>query len=91
MNFELDFKMIDDPTINLTYYGEYIYSNIVFIAPSHNEEFAKKSEIRIPGLLKFLDDGHDILILSDKDTGNFLRKFVTEFGVDYDDYVKLIK
>jgi hypothetical protein len=91
MNFELDFKMIDDPTIKLTYFGEYLYSNIIFFTPSYSEEFSKKSEIKIPSLLKFFDDGHDILIFGDKDVGNFMRKFVTEFGVDFDDYDSQIR
>ena len=29
MNFELDFRMIDDPSIKLTDFGEYIYTNII--------------------------------------------------------------
>jgi oligosaccharyltransferase complex subunit beta len=91
MNFELDFKMIDDPTIKLTYFGEYLYNNIVFFAPSYTEEFSKKSDIKITTLLKFFDDGHDIIIFGDKDVGNFLRKFVNEFGVDFDDYESQIK
>jgi len=38
--------------------------------------------------LKYFDDGHDIMIFADKTVGSFLRKFVTEFGVDFDDSVK---
>lgn len=91
MNFELDFKMVDDPSIKLTYYGEYLYTNIVFFAPSFSEEFSKKSEIKIANLLKFFDDGHDIIIFGDQGVGNFLRKFVTEFGVDFDDYDSQVK
>jgi hypothetical protein len=37
--------------------------------------------------LKYFDEGHDIMIFGSKDAGNFLRKFVNEFGVDFDDYV----
>jgi len=37
MNFDLDFKMIDDPKIKLSYFGEYLYNNIIFFAPSYNE------------------------------------------------------
>jgi hypothetical protein len=37
MNFELDFKMIDDPNIKLTYFGEYLYNNLIFFAPTYNE------------------------------------------------------
>lgn len=91
MNFELDFKMIDDPTIKLTNFGEYIYSNIIYFAPSYNEEFSKKSDIKISTLLKFFDDGHDLMIFGGNTVGNFLRKFVTEFGVDFDDYDSHVK
>lgn len=91
MNFDLDFKMITDTTIQLTYFGEYLYSNIIFFAPSYNEEFVKKSDIKISSLLKFFDDGHDIIIFGDSNIGNFLRKFVTEFGVDFDDYDSQIR
>lgn len=28
------------------------------------------------------------MIFADKTVGSFLRKFVTEFGMDFDDYVK---
>ena len=51
-------------------------------------DFSKKTEIKIKNLLKYFDDGHDIMIFADKTVGSFLRKFVTEFGVDFDDYVK---
>ncbi len=91
MNFDLDFKMIDDPTIRLTNFGEYMYSNIIFFAPSYNEEFSKKSDIKVSSLLKFFDDGHDIMIFGGVSVGNFLRKFVTEFGVDFDDYDSRVK
>jgi hypothetical protein len=54
-------------------------------------DFSKKTELKIKSLLKFFDDGHDIMIFADKSVGSFLRKFVTEFGVDFDDYVKIKK
>jgi hypothetical protein len=47
----------------------------------------QKSDIKITNLLKFFDEGHDIMIFASRDVGNFLRKFVNEFGVDFDDYV----
>jgi oligosaccharyltransferase complex subunit beta len=91
MDFELDFKMIDDPSIKLTNFGEYMYSNIIYFAPTYNEEFSSKSDIKISSLLKFFDEGHDIMIFGSKSVGNFLRKFVTEFGVDFDDYETRVK
>jgi hypothetical protein len=94
MGFELNFKMIDDPSIKLTYFGEYLYNNVIFFAPTYNDgnnyinlDFSKTSDIKITTLLKYLDEDHDIMIFGSKDVGNFLRKFVNEFGVDFDDYV----
>ena len=37
MGFELDYKMIDDPNIKLTYFGEYLYNNVIYFAPTYNE------------------------------------------------------
>ena len=89
MNFELDFRMIDDPSIKLTDFGEYIYTNIIYFSPSFLK--AKRNEISIQNLLKFIDEGHDILIFANKDSGSFIRTFVNEFGVDFDDYDSQVK
>lgn len=91
MGYDIDFKMIDDNDIKLTYFGEYLYTNIIYMASSFNEEASKQNEIKIPNLLKFIDEGHDILIFADKHAGNFIRKFSNEFGVDFDDYNSRIK
>lgn len=80
--------MIDDPSIKLTYFGEYLYNAIIFMAPSYTEDLKRKNEIKIPYLLQFLDDHHDIMIFGDKNTGQFIRKLVNEFHVDFDDYVR---
>jgi oligosaccharyltransferase complex subunit beta len=89
MNFELDFRMIDDPSIKLTDFGEYIYTNIIYFSPSFSK--LKRNEISIQNLLKFIDEGHDMLIFANKDSGSFIRNFVNEFGVDFDDYDSQVK
>ena len=89
MNFELDFRMIDDPSIKLTDFGEYIYTNIIYFSPSFSK--LKRNEISIQNLLKFIDEGHDMLIFANKDSGSFIRTFVNEFGVDFDDYDSQVK
>jgi hypothetical protein len=35
MGYEIDFKMATDKDIKLTNYGEYIYENIIFFAPTY--------------------------------------------------------
>ena len=91
MGYLLEFKMIDDSDIKLTYFGEYLYTNIIYMASSFNEDISKKNDIQIQTLLKYLDDGHDMLLFANKDVGNFLRKLSNEFGVDFDDYDSQIK
>jgi oligosaccharyltransferase complex subunit beta len=93
MNFELDFKMIDDRDIKLTYFDQFIYSNIIFFAPSYNGNISTNSDggIKIENILKFFDAGHDIMIFGSHQAGGYVRKLVNEFGSDFDDYDTKIK
>ena len=61
------------------------------MASSFNEDLSKKNDIQIQTLLKYLDDGHDMLLFANKEVGSFLRKLANEFGVDFDDYDSQIK
>jgi oligosaccharyltransferase complex subunit beta len=87
LDLELEIKLIDDPSIQLTNFGEYIYQNIIFFAPTFSDDLAKKNELTIPNILKFIDKGHNIMIFTNYESGNYVRKLVTEFGADFDDYV----
>lgn len=87
MNIDLDFKMIDDPSIKLTYFGEYLYDNIIFAAPSFTPEYTYKGDVKIQNFVKFFDDGHDIMIFGGTENGSFIRSLVNEFGSDFDNYV----
>jgi oligosaccharyltransferase complex subunit beta len=89
MGYELDFKMANDKEIKLTNFGEYIYENIIFFAPTYVD--SKKNEITVDKLLKFIDDGHDLMIFGSSDAGKFIRNLVNEFGADFDDYDSLVK
>ena len=75
MNNDIYFKMIDDPDIKLTNFGEYIYNNIIYFAPSYND-ISRKNEISITNLLQFIDDGHDLMIFGNEESGAFIRKLV---------------
>ena len=89
MGYEIDFKMANDKEIKLTNYGEYIYENIVFFAPTYVD--SGKNEITIEKLLKFIDDGHDLMIFGSSDAGKFVRSLVNEFGADFDDFDSQVK
>lgn len=90
-SYELEFKMMDDSSIKLSYFGEYLYDSIILCAPSMTLDLAKKSNINKDHLLKFFDDGHDIMILADKHVSSFTRDLVTEFGSDFDENDSLVK
>ena len=90
MNNDIYFKMVDDPDIKLTNFGEYIYNNIIYFAPSYND-ISRKNEISITNLLQFIDDGHDLMIFGNEGSGAFIRKLLNEFGVDLDDYDSKVK
>ncbi|MCQ2815810.1 MAG: dolichyl-diphosphooligosaccharide--protein glycosyltransferase subunit [archaeon] len=91
MGFEVDFRVLDDSNISLTGFGEYLYTNIIIMAPSLTDEEVKKTAFSIPEMLKFFDSGHDIMILGDKTTNTYVRKLANEFGVDFDDYNSLVR
>jgi len=90
LNMELEFKVIDDPSIQLTYYGEYIYQSIIFFAPTFSDDLSKKNDLKLNNILKFIDSGHDIMIFANSEVGGYIRKLANEFGVDFDDYVLFI-
>ena len=89
MGYEIDFKMANDKDIKLTNYGEYNYDNIIFFAPTYIE--SGKNDITIDNLLKYIDDGHDLMIFGSSDASKFMRELVNEFGVDFDDYNSEVK
>ena len=41
MGFEIDFKMASDKDIKLTNFGEYLYDNIIFFAPTYSDSKKK--------------------------------------------------
>ena len=63
---EIDFKLAVDKDIKLNYFGEYLYDNIIFFAPTFTD--TKKNEINIQNLLN--------------NASKFMRELVNEFGVD---------
>ena len=89
MGYEIEFKMANDKEIKLTNYGEYIYENIIFFAPTYVD--SNRNDITIEKLLKFIDDEHDLMIFGSSDAGKFIRNLVNEFGADFDDFDSQVK
>ena len=46
MGYEIDFKMANDKEIKLTNYGEYIYENIIFFAPTYQDSSKNENSIQ---------------------------------------------
>ena len=83
--------MVDDMTIKLDFFGEKIYETIILCVPSLTNEKAKNTELSIKKILKHFDDGHNLMIIADKNVKSYFRSLVNEFGVDFDDYNSNLK
>lgn len=90
-SYQLEFKMVDDSSIKLDFYGEQIYETIILCVPSLTDDSAKNSELAVKKILKNFDEGHNLMIIADKNVNSYLRNLVTEFGVDFDDYDSQVK
>jgi oligosaccharyltransferase complex subunit beta len=63
---------VDDPTLILKKYGEFLYDHIVLLAPN-TEEFTGTTSPDV--LIEFVDAGGNIIVAADVETGDamFLR------------------
>ena len=80
--FHLTFKMADDPNLALVKYGEYLYDNLIILAPSV-EEFG--GTVDVASLTGFVDQGGNILIAASSQVGDILREFAMEVGIEPDE------
>ena len=71
MGYEINFKLAVDKDIELKYFGEYLYDNIICFSPTFTD--TKNREINIQNLLKYIDDGHDLMIFGSSDASKFMR------------------
>lgn len=78
----LTFKLADDATLHISKYGEFLYDNIIIFAPSV-EEFG--GQLSSDAIIKFVDNGGNLLIAGDSNTGFALREIASESGFEVDD------
>jgi len=90
-SYVLEFKMVDEVNIKLDFYREKLYESIILCVPSLTDDQARNTELSIRKILQHFDDGHNIMIIADKNVNSYLRNLVTEFGVDFDDYDSQVK
>lgn len=81
-DFQLTFKMADDPNLALSKYGEYLYDHLIIFAPSV-EEFGGTMDVS--SLTGFVDQGGNILMAASSQVGDILRNFAMEVGIEPDE------
>jgi oligosaccharyltransferase complex subunit beta len=80
--FKLTFKVADDATISLKKYGEYLFDHIVVFAPTV-DEFG--GSLSVEAMTEFIDNGGNVLIASNSNTGDVLREIASECGFEVDE------
>ena len=80
--FALTFKVADDSNLVLKKYGEYLFDNIVVFAPTV-EEFG--GALSVEAMTEFVDDGGNLLIAGNSNTGEVLREIASECGFEVDE------
>ncbi|GFP84430.1 dolichyl-diphosphooligosaccharide--protein glycosyltransferase 48 kDa subunit [Phtheirospermum japonicum] len=81
-DFNLDFKLADDPSIAVKRYGQYLYDGIILFTPSA-DRFGGSLDVQ--GILDFVDSGHDLILAADSNASDLIRNIAAECGIDFDE------
>ncbi|XP_021731630.1 dolichyl-diphosphooligosaccharide--protein glycosyltransferase 48 kDa subunit-like [Chenopodium quinoa] len=81
-NYQLDFKLADDPKLALQRYGQFLYDGLIIFAP-YIDRFG--GSINQAAVLEFVDSGRDLIVAVDVNSSDLIREIATECGVDFDD------
>ena len=82
LGFNTEIKHVEDPTLVLKKYGQFLYDHVVLLAPS-TEEFNGK--LTTDTLVEFIDAGGNVLVTADVETGDAIRELASEVGVEIDE------
>ncbi|VDP95149.1 unnamed protein product [Echinostoma caproni] len=80
--FQPTVRVADDPSLTLTKYGEYLYRHVILLAPSVNEFGGSLS---VKELVKFIDEGGNVVVTGSSDIGEAIRDLGSECGVEFDE------
>jgi len=80
--YSLTFKSADDSNLVLSKYGEYLYENVIIFSPSV-EEFG--GAISVEAITKFIDDGGNVLVAGNINSGDVMREIAAECGFEVDE------
>lgn len=77
---KLTFALADNDSTKLQKYGDYLYDQLILFAPSID---TLGGGVDVKAILKFIDDGHDVLIAADSKVSGPVRDLAAELGVDF--------
>jgi len=80
--FSITYKVADDSTLQIKKFGEFVYDHIVVFAPTV-EEFG--GSLNADMITEFVDNGGNILITGNSNTGEVLREIASECGFEVDE------
>jgi len=80
--FTVTYKVADDPSLQLKKYGEFLYDHVIVFAPTV-EEFG--GALNADLITNFVDQGGNLLIAGNSNTGEVLREIASECGFEVDE------
>eukprot|EP01099_Mayorella_cantabrigiensis_P000463 TRINITY_DN1213_c0_g1_i1.p1 TRINITY_DN1213_c0_g1~~TRINITY_DN1213_c0_g1_i1.p1 ORF type:complete len:477 (+),score=126.39 TRINITY_DN1213_c0_g1_i1:126-1433(+) len=80
--YELTFALADDQELSLADHGDFIYDNIIILAPGV-EEFG--GSVTSATFVEFIDRGGNLLVATDSSIGDPIREIASECGVEFDE------
>jgi hypothetical protein len=88
---KVEFAMADVGPSIVKHYDEFYWNNILVMAPSMKEsEIA--SGLKVADMMEFFSaKDHNLLVFGDVDARRHTRKLATQFGVDFENYVSILK
>jgi len=80
--FSVTYKVADDSSLALKKYGEFLFDHIVVFAPTV-EEFG--GALNVEAVTEFIDQGGNLLVTGNSNTGEVLREIAGECGFEVDE------
>ncbi|XP_076049228.1 dolichyl-diphosphooligosaccharide--protein glycosyltransferase non-catalytic subunit Ost48 [Oratosquilla oratoria] len=79
---EVTVKAADDPSLQLSRYGEFLFNNLVILAPAV-DEFG--GALSVQAITEFVDGGGNVLVAGSSEATDLIRDLATEVGVEMDE------
>lgn len=80
--YQLTFALVDDSELTLSDHGDYLFDNIIILAPGV-QEFG--GAVTSSSFIDFIDHGGNLLVATDSTIGDPIRDIANECGVDFDE------